>query len=748
MRLPIINEIPQDAEVISSFGGLDKGIQISDNLFSDMTNMTGDFYPMAASRQSRGGVDLPGGVFAMQMCNTYGTREDAAQGAVREDVFAIVTSDQNGEAFLELRDSNGEEAKAPFMLGGSAKDTTLICRAGYVYAFPQGVRRATYEGENGSLSNTTITRRMFAHDEALIPGGAYFEMRPCDSEGIVDGGPIASRAATKLFDGTDPSVSRQYGDLIIVRASGLAVNEFGTTVKVSSEGKVLEKYYGVAETIEIPAGGFALTANGDSASWLSNNAKEGRFISISGMKLSIFETADSSVVFEKPDSPFNGQKWYDRATSKKYVYSTAQGEWMPYTLNYIFFTFEPGVGDSAYLYDVLHNGKIDLKLDGTEALLPFEGFKEGDAIKIKGFSEELDGSYIIEKVAGGGLVLRGVIFDSAVKMLSDVDDEEYSKAVTVSRALPKMDYVIESGNRLWGCYYGIGEDGKVINEIYASALGDPTNWCKYQGISTDSWTATIGADGPFTGAIQYGGYPLFFKENAIIRVYGTAPSSFSTAEYNYRGVQKGSHRSLSVCDEVLYYLSDDGVMAYNGSVPRKVSDALGRERYKSGVAGAISSKYYLSCLDASENCHLFVFDASLGVWHREDELRVDQFLRHKTQLYMLTGGEVKTVYGSGETVEFEATTGEWGLSDPIRKYFSRFLIRADVPFGAELEAFVSYDGGDFSSIKSFRRGDFEVYELSGIPRDCDKIRLKFKGRGPVKISYIFREVSEGGENIF
>ena len=37
--------------------------------------------------------------------------------------------------------------------------------------------------------------------------------------------------------------------------------------------------------------------------------------------------------------------------------------------------------------------------------------------------------------------------------------------VTVSRLMPEMDYVIECGNRLWGCRYGTARNGQVVNEL-------------------------------------------------------------------------------------------------------------------------------------------------------------------------------------------------------------------------------------------------------------------------------------------
>ena len=745
MIYPYLEETTKDSEMISSFNGLCQKAVIDDSMFRSMKNLTSDYYPMMAARPARGTTALTGGIGAMQICNTYGTKGDIGSSSLNEDIFALVSEGDSG-AVLSFKDINGNEVLSPTTIGGEAKETTLIAQAGYVYAFPQGYRRACYaSGESKILSMETVTKRVANEDKNGLSGSAYFEMRPSDENGVADGGSLTSYTATKLYDTAGSSVTRGTNDLVIVNANGLAVNAHGTTVKVNAEGKITERYYGKAETISIPDGGYALTGHGAASTWLTNNCVIGYRVAIDGMRVSIFATGDNSVVYEKPETPFNGLKWYDKATGKKYVYSTAQGMWTAYTANYILFTYTEGgsAGDYESLFDVTYNGEKKNDNSGKELRNPFDGFKEGDAIKISGFTEEQDSTYVIAAFANGGVVLNGIVDDIVKKYLSNEGD-----AVTISRKVPKMDFVIECNNRLWGCYYGVNEKGEVINEIYASALGDPTNWYRYQGISTDSWTATVGADGPFTGAIQYGGYPLFFKENTIIRVYGTAPSSFQTAAYNYRGVQQGSHKSLAICDEVLYYLSNDGVMAYSGSVPQKASDALGNERYCEGVGGSYGSKYYLSCKDSSKNAHLFVFDSRYGVWMEEDSLSAEQFLRHKTELYILTDGRIITATGEGETVEFEATTGEWGLSNPYRKYFDKIIVRAFVPTGAQLDVYYSYDNKDFNPVKTINEGETIVAEICDIPNRCDSIRLKFKGEGECKIVSVYREISGGGTYVY
>ena len=55
----------------------------------------------------------------------------------------------------------------------------------------------------------------------------------------------------------------------------------------------------------------------------------------------------------------------------------------------------------------------------------------------------------------------------------------------------------------------------MVNELYACKLGDFKNWNCFLGISTDSYVASVGTDGPWTGAVTYLGNPIFFKETCL-----------------------------------------------------------------------------------------------------------------------------------------------------------------------------------------------------------------------------------------
>ena len=173
-------------------------------------------------------------------------------------------------------------------------------------------------------------------------------------------------------------------------------------------------------------------------------------------------------------------------------------------------------------------------------------FQAGDGITITGAPEAVASQGVIALTGEDFLVVPGLL----EKQVS------VETPVTLSRLLPLMDHVIECGNRLWGCRYGPNRAGEIVNEIYASKLGDFKNWSCFQGASTDSYIMSLGSDGPFTGAIQHLGYPLFFRENCLHKIYGNYPANFRLQTTPCRGVQKGSGESLAIVGETLYYKSD------------------------------------------------------------------------------------------------------------------------------------------------------------------------------------------------
>ena len=385
-----------------------------------------------------------------------------------------------------------------------------------------------------------------------------------------------------------------------------------------------------------------------------------------------------------------------------------------------------------------------IKISATGIGAPFA---VNDGVTISGIESEaladLNSSTIIWARGDNYIVVTGILDQVTTQ----------TAPITVARKMPNMDFIIESENRLWGCRYGVATNGEVVNEIYASKLGDFKNWNCFMGISTDSYAASVGTDGQFTGAITHLGYPLFFKENCVHKVYGNYPANYQIQTTALRGVQKECEKSLAIVNEVLYYKARTGVCAYDGSLPVEISSALGDISYHKACAGVLGNKYYISMADAEEKWHLFVYDTARGMWHREDDTQVTDFCNCRGDLYFIdyADNQIKTVRGTGvkedKPIKWEATTGIIGTDSPDKKYISRMDVRMSLKAGARVTFFAEYDSsGEWEYLFTMDGVKLRTFAVPIRPQRCDHLRLKIKGTGEAKI-YSICKTTEWGSDV-
>ena len=333
----------------------------------------------------------------------------------------------------------------------------------------------------------------------------------------------------------------------------------------------------------------------------------------------------------------------------------------------------------------------------------------------------------------------------------DANKEFTDMTITVERKVPDMAFVTECNNRLWGC----SKDG---HEIYCCKLGDVKNWNCFMGISTDSWAVTIGSDGKFTGAITYLGYPIFFKEDCLIKISVSGTGGHQTKETKCRGVQRGSERSLAILNETLFYKSTSGICAYAGSLPSSISDDLGEVRYSDAVASTIGNRYYVSMKDKQGKSHLFVYDQKTGIWCREDNTEVLYFCKHGDDLYYIDMADkkMKSVYG---TLPFEveerkeegrfdwyAESGNIGYTSPDNKYVARINVRISLEFGTNVDFYLKYDSSDEWEHKFNMCGTgTRTFTVPVIPKRCDHFKYKLVGNGVCKIYSITKTIEQGSD---
>lgn len=425
----------------------------------------------------------------------------------------------------------------------------------------------------------------------------------------------------------------------------------------------------------------------------------------------------------EPQEPFNGMLWMDTSDPELYelkIYSEAEHRWQAVSTTYCKL-----IGEAIGLY-----------------------LKDYDAVDIQGITgdavQDLNGSHIVYKADTDYLVITG----TSVKWEGYSQDTE----VTVDRTLPDMDFVCQHENRLWGC-------SNKTHEIMCSALGDPETWSRFLGISTDSYAATVGSPGDFTGIASHGGYVLFFKEERIHKMYGSQPSNFQLTETVCRGVEKGSHGSLCAVNEILYWKSREDVCAYSASMPSGIGENLGDVIYRNAVSGATGKYLYMNFEDTDGKHQLFLYDTEKGIWHRQDETDARWMTSYENSLYYIDGNKLMDMNGlEGEPekpVLWWVKTGDLGMDSqnnsyvgsmsPDARYISKVQIRMDLEAGSFVAFSTQYD----------REDDWtEVFRISAhgkrsilvpiIPRRHDTMRMKIEGIGPCRLYSFAKSVEDGG----
>ena len=427
--------------------------------------------------------------------------------------------------------------------------------------------------------------------------------------------------------------------------------------------------------------------------------------------------------------------WIDTSTTPHTLkqWSETSGMWVTIATTYVKIQ-SPGIGVDFEKYD-------GISISGLSGSALTDNVT-GEVIEDTSELAALDGAAVIWDKSDDYIVIVGML--DVTRTIRD--------SITVSRQMPKMDFVVESENRLWGCRYGVANNGDVVNEIYASKLGDFKNWNCFMSLSTDSYAASVGTDGQFTGAITHLGYPLFFKENCVHKVYGNYPANFQIQTTACRGVQIGSERSLAIVNEILYYKAKHAVCAYDGSLPVEISTAMGEERYSDAVAGSHGNKYYISMKDTTDKYHLFVYDTAKGMWHKEDNLRADAFCSCRDEMYCIDYDtkQIISMLGSGykntERVPWMVETGDLGIYSPDMKYISRITVRMMLDVGSEVRFFAQYDfSDDWEELFVMRGTNLRSFSIPIRPKRCDHIRLRIEGDGMAKIYSITKTIEQGSE---
>ena len=148
--------------------------------------------------------------------------------------------------------------------------------------------------------------------------------------------------------------------------------------------------------------------------------------------------------------------------------------------------------------------------------------------------------------------------------------------------------------------------------------------------------------------------------------------------------------------------------------------------------------------------HLFVFDASKNMWHKEDNTHVKEFCSFGNDIYFLDAadGQIKTMLGSisldRKPVSWMAETGLFGVDDPGKKYISRVEIRIQLEPESAVNVYIDYDSeNQWRQVCAMKGTTLRSFDIPIRPKRCDHFRLRIEGEGPAKIFSICKSITRG-----
>lgn len=774
--LPVENKTKK---YIDLFGGYNHNEIISENEFYDMQNMTSDHYPLLASRKKRGVPEYKTPEFYAK--NTRGLLYKGDLYQIVANLNTIILL-KNGTPFITQATTYADEV-----------ERTLVMMGAYIIILPE------------KLYYNTIDANDYGHMESVFTSNVGDEIivAPCDIEGnVYDVNGSGTTAPDDAWDGyiwldtsSEPATLKRFAtsnstwsaistNYVRITCSGIGtkfstgdgVNVSGFVnddIKKLNRSTIIETVLdddnivitGVLDNVD---NRYAMTAknnfnNKKNVTLYCNPTLEkdelvGKELILGGKKVLCEKNSVAEKSLEHLINTDDENKWL---TAQKATLEVEQDCVNAYRVWVVFDEENPPIGERLEDIEVAFGSQdhlVEVKSLGSVAgnygsayLELYEPItvKAGTAIypvKI----EESDTLYVTNVVCSEAVTTsRG---NGACVALSALWKQ--SSPITLTRTMPDLDFVIESNNRLWGCRYGEDDNGNFVNQIYASALGDFKNWSVFSGTAADSYYATVGTSGPFTGAVNYMGYPVFFKEDCIHTVYGAYPSQYQINTTIARGVQKGSHKSLAIINEVLYYKSSDGVMAYTGSLPAVISNKLGKNQYYNAIACGFRDKLYISMcteennLDTSE---LYIYDINCGTWYKESGINASVMLPTKDDVYYLSDFVLKSLFGTGEITEDEVEwfveSGILGIYTSNKKYITKMNVRLWQAINSKVRFLIKYDSDkNWKEIKtSVGRNQIVSICLPILPRRFDHFKIRIEGMGDAKIYSISKTIEEGSD---
>lgn len=388
-----------------------------------------------------------------------------------------------------------------------------------------------------------------------------------------------------------------------------------------------------------------------------------------------------------------------------------------------------------------------LKYYVTSDTEPQTSFAIGSKVRIVGLKDsENDAQYTVasvtKKEVEAGKWSIAVSFEE--NFITNGQQKANEKNVQIwgeGSYIPDFDYICSKDNRLWGCC-------NSNRTIYASALGDPTDFWTFEGDTLDAYQVAVASANKFTGIIALNSQIAIMKQHTIHKMLGSYPSEYTLYEYNFEGTEKNNGGSLVNVENAALFLSEHGLASYSGSSVTSIDDSLGTSQKSNALAMYDGEKYFLHFKDADNNDKTYVYDTRYGMWIQEEYGEVLSFAHYSSDNYVLVKEEKQNKIlkiTSGETYDAEweiifkpfiETISTTKTTTHIfeKKRYTKLTLRVELPEGSYIKAEGLYDGaGEWHLLGGASGTKDGVCDIVINTPRVDKLQLKLSGLGAMTI---------------
>ena len=312
---------------------------------------------------------------------------------------------------------------------------------------------------------------------------------------------------------------------------------------------------------------------------------------------------------------------------------------------------------------------------------------------------------------------------------------------------PLFNDIVVYKNRVFGCRN---------KQIRACAYDDVTNWdynLELENPGERAFFKRLESKSEFVACTAYKNSALFFTADEMFEIYGNDADSF--------GFQKiadlGCVNRNAVCEVggVLYFLSKEGVVRYNGSSISLVSDAICDPNLydDAAVLGGGGRTLYVKMYGKSNDC-LYTYDTQSELWSKEGMFSGNSAVFCGGKVYFTDGDRIykmNTSYeddaweNDGNMFYWEAVTQDIHLDNPRKKQASKINVYVKRAIAGRIELDVAYDNGGFRKLGSFFIEGSRTICVPLPNTKSEKIKIKVSGWGEAQIEYISFDYTLGGE---